>query len=96
MTYRGQANSGLSLAVISQAKVVIFRDLVTPEDDIPGTDQFRLAVKQNWPGPNKSSSVISSFSVSLIGFSKSHKMTFRSKEKSRKVTLVGHSHLRNA
>ncbi len=31
----------------------------------------------------------------LIGFEKSYKMTFRRQEKSRKIPLVGQSHLRN-
>jgi hypothetical protein len=48
MTFRGLADSGLS-------RKVIFRDLVTPEDDSPGPAQF---VSRNWPGPGMSSSVI--------------------------------------
>jgi hypothetical protein len=31
----------------------------------------------------------------LLGFAKSYQMTFQSQEKSRKVTLVGQSHLKN-
>jgi hypothetical protein len=61
---------------------VIFRDLVTPEDDLPGPAQFQLRSSQNcWNH--------------LIGFAKFYKMTFRRQKKYRKVTLVGQSHLRN-
>ncbi len=50
----------------SRSRQVIFRDLVTPEDNLPGLGQFRPLTSRNWLGRGKSSSVISPFSASHL------------------------------
>jgi hypothetical protein len=52
MTYRGLADSGLRQAGIGHWPIPAYDK---PES---ATGQFRLVVSRNWPGPDKSSSVI--------------------------------------
>ncbi len=65
---------------------------------LTGAGWFRLVVSQNRPGPSKSSSRIlglERMGGCPLSSYRIYKMTFRNREKSRKVTLVGQSHRRN-